>query len=413
MFAFIARQPILDRKKEVFAYELFFRDGKNNCFPNVQKDEATSKLITKNYQTLELDDISCSKKSFINFQPETLISGLPAFLDPENVIVELVVGKSDENRLLDTCKHVKKMGYKIALEDCNLEPRWNQFLPFVDILKVNTQRENIDFLAKNMNRFTDANVQLIADKVETQESFTIFRDMGFDYFQGYFFVRPESVSNKNLPTSKLALVELIGASSSESFDIGSINSVVEHDAGLSYMLLRFINNPTINKRHKITSLRHALNYMGEVEIKKFVALLALANLSDDKPIELIHLSLVRAKFCDLLGTEKGIGINPPTAYLVGLFSVLDALLDQNMELLIEKLPVVDDIKIALCGGQNNLSMYLILAKAFESSNWLKIIRISKFLEIDQIRLHSLFNEAILWSNGIRRSISPHFPSTIA
>lgn len=413
MFAFIARQPILDRKKEVFAYELFFRDGKNNCFPNVQKDEATSKLITKNYQTLELDDISCSKKSFINFQPETLISGLPAFLDPENVIVELVVGKSDENRLLDTCKHVKKMGYKIALEDCNLEPRWNQFLPFVDILKVNTQRENIDFLAKNMNRFTDANVQLIADKVETQESFTIFRDMGFDYFQGYFFVRPESVSNKNLPTSKLALVELIGASSSESFDIEGINSVVEHDAGLSYMLLRFINNPTINKRHKITSLRHALNYMGEVEIKKFVALLAMANLSDDKPIELIHLSLVRAKFCDLLGTEKGIGINPPTAYLVGLFSVLDALLDQNMELLIEKLPVVDDIKIALCGGQNNLSMYLLLAKAFESSNWLKIIRISKFLEIDQIRLHSLFNEAILWSNGIRRSISPHFPLTIA
>ena len=305
------------------------------------------------------------------------------------------------------------MGYKIALEDCNLEPRWNQFLPFVDILKVNTQRENIDFLAKNMNRFTDANVQLIADKVETQESFTIFRDMGFDYFQGYFFVRPESVSNKNLPTSKLALVELIGASSSESFDIGSINSVVEHDAGLSYMLLRFINNPTINKRHKITSLRHALNYMGEVEIKKFVALLAMANLSDDKPIELIHLSLVRAKFCDLLGTEKGIGINPPTAYLVGLFSVLDALLDQNMELLIEKLPVVDDIKIALCGGQNNLSMYLLLAKAFESSNWLKIIRISKFLEIDQIRLHSLFNEAILWSNGIRRTISPHFPLTIA
>ena len=413
MFAFIARQPILDRKKEVFAYELFFRDGKNNCFPNVQKDEATSKLITKNYQTLELDDISCSKKSFINFQPETLISGLPAFLDPENVIVELVVGKSDENRLLDTCKHVKKMGYKIALEDCNLEPRWNQFLPFVDILKVNTQRENIDFLAKNMNRFTDANVQLIADKVETQESFTIFRDMGFDYFQGYFFVRPESVSNKNLPTSKLALVELIGASSSESFDIEGINSVVEHDAGLSYMLLRFINNPTINKRHKITSLRHALNYMGEVEIKKFVALLAMANLSDDKPIELIHLSLVRAKFCDLLGTEKGIGINPPTAYLVGLFSVLDALLDQNMELLIEKLPVVDDIKIALCGGQNNLSMYLLLAKAFESSNWLKIIRISKFLEIDQIRLHSLFNEAILWSNGIRRTISPHFPLTIA
>ena len=413
MFAFIARQPILDRHKEVFAYELFFRDGKNNYYPNVEREEATTKLITKNYQTLNLDDISCSKKSFINFQSETLMNGLPASLDPENVVVELVAGKNDDSNLLDMCKHVKNMGYKIALEDCSLEPSWNEFLPFVDMLKVNANHQNLDFLEKNVNRFTDANVQLIADKVDTQESFSIFRDMGFDYFQGYFFARPESVSNENLPTSKLTLVELMGASSSESFDVESINNVIEHDVGLSYMLLRFINNPTINKRYKITSLRHALNYMGEVEIKKFIALLALANLSDDKPLELLHLSLVRAKFCDLLGTEKNIGSNPPTAFLVGLFSMLDALLDQKMETLIEKLPLVDEVKEALCGGQNDLSVYLMLVKAFESGNWLKVIRISKILDVDQKLLHSLFNKAILWGNGVRRSISPHFPETKA
>jgi EAL and modified HD-GYP domain-containing signal transduction protein len=205
--------------------------------------------------------------------------------------------------------------------------------------------------------------------------------MGFDYFQGYFFARPESVSNENQPTSKLTLVEIMGASSSGSFDVESINSVIEHDVGLSYMLLRFINNPTINKRYKITSLRHALNYMGEVEIKKFIALLALTNLSDDKPLELLHLSLVRAKFCDLVSTEKNIGCNPPTAFLVGLFSMLDALLDQEMESLIVKLPLADEVKEALCGGQNNLFMYLMLARAFESGNWLNVIRIYKILEI--------------------------------
>jgi EAL and modified HD-GYP domain-containing signal transduction protein len=413
MFAFIARQPILDRDKKVFAYELFFRDGKNNCYPSVERDTTTSKLIAKNYQTLNLDDISCSKKSFINFQPETLMNGLPASLDPENVVVELLADRSGDSSLLDMCKHVKKMGFKIALEDSSLEPRWNEYLPFIDLLKVNTNTENLDFLTKNVNRFIDANVQLIADKVDTQNSFNTFRDMGFDYFQGYFFARPESVSNKNLPTSKLTLVELMGASSSESFDVESINNVIEHDVGLSYMLLRFINNPTINKRYKITSLRHALNYMGEVEIKKFIALLALANLSDDKPLELLHLSLVRAKFCDLLGAEKNIGSNPPTAFLVGLFSMLDALLDQQMEHLIEKLPLVDEVKEALCGGQNDLSMFLMLAKAFESGNWLKVIRISKILNIDQKLLHSLFNEAILWGNGVRKSISPHFPASKA
>lgn len=411
MFAFIARQPILDRNKEVFAYELFFRDGKNNCYPDVERDEATSKLIAKNYQTLRLDDISCSKKSFINFQSETIMNGLPTSLDRDNVVVELIAGKSDVSSLLNMCKHVKNMGYKVALEDCDLKPNWNEFLPFVDMLKVNTNHENIDSLAKNVDRFIDANVRLIAEKVDTQDSFNIYRDMGFDYFQGYFFARPESVSNENLPTSKLTLVELIGASSGESFDIESINSVVEYDAGLSYMLLRFINNPSINKRYKITSLRHALNYMGEVEIKKFIALLALANLSDNKPLELLHLSLVRAKFCDLLGNEKNIGSNPPTAFLVGLFSMLDAILDQKMEVLVKKLPIVDEVKEALCGEQNNLFLYLALVRAFESGNWLKVIRLSKILEIEQKLLHSLFNEAILWGNSVRQSISPHFPTS--
>tara|TARA_R110000868_G_scaffold58310_12_gene180201 strand:+ start:342 stop:1583 length:1242 start_codon:yes stop_codon:yes gene_type:complete len=413
MFAFIARQPVLDREKEVFAYELLFRDGKNNCYPEDEREATTNKLVARNYLHLGLDDISCNKKSLINFQAERILQGFPPSLDPENVIVELYDGIFNHDSLLTICKHVNKMGFKLAIEDNRLDPKWNDFLPYVDMVKVNTTLSDYDAVAKNVQRYKDTNVQLIAEKIETPQDFTIFKDMGFDYFQGYFFARPESVTQQNLPTSKLTLVELMGASSSASFDIDSINSVIEHDVGLSYMLLRFINNPMINKRYKITSLRHALNYMGEVEIKKFIALLALANLSSDKPSELIHLSLVRAKFCDLVGIEKNIGSNPPLGFLVGLFSLLDALLDQDMASLIDKLPLVDEVKIALCGGQNDLSMYLLLVKAFESGNWLKVIRLSKILEIDQKRLHSLFNEAIIWGNGVRKSISPHFPASKA
>ena len=411
MFAFIARLPILDRCREVFAYELFFRDGKNNCYPSAERVDITAKHTAKNCQTLSLDDISCNKKSFITFRSETLMNGLSASLNPENVVVKLVTSQKDGNSLLDMCKHVKKMGFKIALEDCSLTPSWNEYLPFIDMLKVNSNNGNTAFLERNINQFIDADVQLVADNVETLDDFNTFKSIGFDYFQGYFFAKPAFMSNENLPTSKLTLVELVGASSSESFDVESITNVIEHDVGLSYMFLRFINSPALNKRYKITSLRHALNYMGEVEIKKFTALLALANLSDDKPLELLHLSLVRAKFCDLVGTEKNIGSNPPVAFLVGLFSMLDALLDQEMESLIVKMPLVDDVKEALCGGQNDLSVYLMLVKAFESGNWLKVIRISKVLEIEQKLLHSLFNEAILWGNGVRKSISPHFPKS--
>ncbi len=410
MFAFIARQPILDREKEVFAYELLFRDGKRNCYPDTIRDEETTKLIAKNYLTLGLDDISCNKKAFINFQSETLMKGLPSSMEPENVVVELVDTSFSHDGLLNICKHVKNLGCKLALEDYQLDPKWSDCLPYVDIVKVNTVQNNHDNISKNVHRLLDANVKLVAEKVETQQDFLIYRDMGFDYFQGYFFARPESVTQKNIPTSKLTLVELMGASSSESFNVDSINSVIEHDVGLSYMLLRFINNPMINKRYKITSLRHALNYMGEVEIKKFIALLALANLNDNKPIELLHLSLVRAKFCDLIAIEKNIGNNPPTGFLVGLFSLLDALLDQDMKTLLEKLPLVEQVKDALCGEKNELSVYLLLVKAFESGNWLKVIRIAGVLDIDQKRLHSLFNEAIVWGNGVRKSISPHFPA---
>ncbi len=175
------------------------------------------------------------------------------------------------------------------------------------------------------------------------------------------------------------------------------------------MLLRFINNPMVNKRYKITSLKHALTYMGEVEIKKFIALLALANLADDKPMELLHMSLVRARFCDLVAKDRGIGDNPPTGFMVGLFSLLDALLDQKMQDLVTKMPIVDEVKFALCGGQNDFTLYLMLAKAFESATWIKVKRLADALQMDQKRLHALFNESILWGNSVRQSVSPHFP----
>ena len=148
-----------------------------------------------------------------------------------------------------------------------------------------------------------------------------------------------------------------------------------------------------------------------VEVKKFIALLSLTNLGDDKPLEIIHMSLVRAKFFDLLSAKRGLKANPPIGFLVGLFSLLDAILDQHMDTLLNQLPIDDDVKFALSGGQNDLSIYLVLAKAFESANWLKVIRIAGLLKIDQKRLHSMFNQAIVWGNGLRQSVSPHFPES--
>ncbi|WP_026376481.1 EAL and HDOD domain-containing protein [Aestuariibacter salexigens] len=411
MFAFIARQPILDREKDVFAYELLFRDGKGGTYP--KEDPAKADLIAKHYHTLGLNDIACDKTSFINFSSDTLLERFPTSLDPETVVIEIDEDPSNNHTLISACRHIKDMGYKLALDDPGLLSGKSSLLPIIDVVKVDIVKSNYDIIEQNLPRFLDADVTLVAEHVDSQRDFSICRELGFNYFQGYFFAKPENLKPvAPLPASKMTLVQLIGESSSSEFSIDKVNDIISRDAALSYMLLKFINNPTINKRYKINSLRHALTYMGEVEIKKFVALLALANLGDDKPMELLHMSLVRAHFCDLVAKEKGIGSNPPTGFLVGLFSLLDALLDQKMEQVLSQIPLVEEVSDALLGKKSELSMYLALVKAFESATWLNVIRLAEALNIDQKRLHSLFNEAIVWGNSVRQSISPHYPAAV-
>ena len=404
MFAYVARQSILDANKNLFAYELLFRDGKSNCFPEIEPDEATSKLLTGSQLSLGVEEIADDKLAFINFHEDTLLYRFPTFLDPQNVIIEIVETVPISERLVEACRHIKNLGYKIALDDHDFDPKWDVFLPHVHIVKIDIQASDYDTIVANIDKLKAAGVKLVAEKVETYQEFETYKAMGFDYFQGYFFAKPEVIKQKNIPSSKLLMMELMNVSSSRNFDFDKINDIITRDVALSYMLLRFINNPLVNKRHKITSLRHALTYMGEIEIKKFIALIALANMGDEKPTELIHLSLVRAKFCELTAAACNESENPPKGFLVGLFSLLDALLDQTMDDLMSKLPLSEELKDALRGMQSSLRDYLGLARAFENGNWENVKRISAKIEIKQQMAHTFYNESIKWGKSMTQSI---------
>ncbi|MEG3767414.1 EAL and HDOD domain-containing protein [Alteromonas sp. 14N.309.X.WAT.G.H12] len=410
MFAFIARQPILDREKDVFAYELIFRDGKGGAYPELAPEKA--KFIAQHFHPLGLDDISGDKKSFIHFNPETLISRFPTSLNPESVIVQLNDPMTPSEGLLNACSHIKTLGFKIAIDDPLMMSVKHEIFPLIDIVKVDVTKTKYDLIERTIPPFLEANISVVAEQVNTHEDFDSCRSLGFDLFQGYFFSQPEARIQRHLPASKMNLVDLMGESSQHDFSIGRINQIIERDAALSFLLLKFINNPTVNKRYKITSLKHALTYMGEVEIKKFIALLSLANLSDDKPLELIHMSLVRAKFFDLLSQQRGMHTDPPVGFLIGLFSLLDALLDQDMPDVLKQLPLTDEVNDALLGKSNEFNSYLALTRAFEGALWMNIIQQSKVLNIDQKQLHALYNQAIQWGNGVRATISAYFPKPI-
>ncbi|GBL03830.1 EAL and HDOD domain-containing protein [Glaciecola sp. KUL10] len=407
MFAYIARQAIYDLEKQVYAYELLFRDGVSNCFPDISPDEATSNMIANSHLTMGVEDITLNKHAFINFHQNTLLYRFPSTLDPLNVVVEIVETVEVDSELLKACEHIRNLGYRIALDDYDFAPRWEPLIELCNFIKIEAELiENANLKQlKKIRELKDKGIKLVAEKVETLEQFQKYKTMGFDLFQGYFLARPEVVKHKSLDAALTSIIELVGISTSPDFDINKVNDVIEKDVGLSFKLMRFINNPTFNKRNKIESLSHALKYMGSVELKKFIALLALANLKGEKPEDLITLSLIRAKFCALMSLAANQKDNPPNSFILGLFSYLDALLDQPMESLMPKLPVSDVIKDALLNPKSvsKLANQLRLCRAFELADWENIEKLSTTIELDTEELYEMHYTAMKWTNDVKNS----------
>lgn len=407
MFAFIARQPILDKDQDLFAYELLFRDGANGAYP--EHDPKKAELISERFNTLGIDDISGNQRAFINFLPDTLIHRFPEELSPDNIIVELTQNPAVNTSLMNACESLRESGYQLALNDNHLQSSVLSPYPYIDIVKVDITKVSTEMLEKHVPVLAASGIQLVAEQVSSLDQFAMCRDLGFDYFQGYFFTQAFTRTAKALPSSKITLLELMSESATDLFDLEKVASIIERDAALSYMLLRFINNPMINKRQQITSLRHALHYLGEVDVKKFIALLSLASLNDTKPVELLQVSLVRAKFCELFELHQHGKKKAMSAFIVGLFSLLDTILDGDMPSILERLPISDDIKQALLGVVGDYAHYLETVKAFESGLWGKIITHSEKLNISQKDLHGIFNDSIRWSNEMRQALSDFFP----
>lgn len=400
MYCYLARQPIFDTAKNLYGYELLFRDGVQNSFPDVNADEATSKLITEHHLLMGVEKITSGHLAFINFSADTLIHHFPTSINPASMVIEVLETVPISSELLTACKELHRMGYKLALDDHDFEPRWDIFLPYISYIKVDVRQFNILQISKYVSRVKHHNVTLLAEKVETQQEFEKLQQLGFQLFQGYFFARPEMLKHKKIASSKLNLLLLIAESSKIRLDFEKLTHIVERDLGLSYKLLRFVNSASFARAQAIGSLKHAMVYMGEAELKKFIALLALANLKEDGPTELLNMSVVRARFCDLLSLKCGDPENPPAAFLTGLFSLVDALLEQPLQDLLNDLPILPEIKAALTAEEGSLGQYLKLAKAFESGLWQQQQALTMELFGQAADLHTMYLDAVSWTAGL-------------
>jgi len=398
MYSYVARQAILNEQQEVIAYELLFRDGKSNSFPNIDPNQATSNILSDNHLTLGIEQVTGELPAYINFHTETLIKRFPSFLDPKKIVIEILEGVEIGPELIAAIKNLKTKGYTLALDDYDFDEKWEILFPYIDMIKVDVLAFTILQISKLIRKLSRNEVILLAEKVETAEQFAQLKMLGFKYFQGYFFARPEMLKQRKLTNAKKNILDLINQASQVKLNYDAISELFSTDPGLTYKLLRFINSPTYGTSQEITSLKHALIYLGELELKKFIALLALSDLSEGKCSEVMRLSLIRAKFCEIVSCEKQDIENPPKAFLTGILSLIDGILDHDLEFVLGVLPIHEDIKSALRNEDNYLNHYLALAKLIEQGKWQESEKVIHHLQLSNEFAYTSHQEALAWSD---------------
>lgn len=398
MYFYAARQPILNTEKELFAYELLFRDGVDNVFPDIDEDEATSRIIEGTQINVGIEEFTDHKPAFINFTLDTILKRYPTMMSPESVVVEILETVQPGKRLLAAVQELKSRGYTIALDDYEHKPVWKHFFPHIDIIKFDLRAMPLAEIASIVNELKEfPNIDLLAEKVETQEEFEQCKAMGFKYFQGYFFSKPELVKAKSLSPAQMTLAELLYETSNKNIDLPKITQIFERDVNLSYKLLRYSNSAAFKRRAEISNIKQALVVLGQHELKKFLSLLFTAQVNNSKPDELLKMAMVRARFCELLATEDG-NEDSSKAFLAGMMSLIDAILDESIEKILEQLPLSVEIKEALTENQGRLADFLNLATAYERGNWQQESEYEKCMTFGCSKVPELYADAVNWAD---------------
>ncbi len=397
MDAFIARQPILDQQKNVFGYELLFRSGAENYFRPVDGDRATAILIDDAVHLHSVEKLTNGSKCFINFTRKAMIDGLYTVLPAASTVVEILETVELDDELLNACRKARELGYALALDDYILDPRFAPLLSLITLLKVEfpalTHADQLTVVASA----AEYGFKLLAEKVETPEQFEEAVSLGYDYFQGYFFCKPQMQRARRIPKSRAQCLRLLRKVSEPEFDVDSIEELLRSDLTLSYKLLRYLNSPAFRRTKTLNSIRHAITTLGQQPLRQWVSLIAVEELSSEKPLELMKTCLIRARFCELVGS-RSLGMKyAADCFVVGMFSLLDAILDQPMIDLTGELNLPDPVRLALLGQDSPLLPFLKLTLAIESVQWAEISQLSDEIRIEVADLQALHLDAIEWA----------------
>ena len=404
MDVFLARQPIFDEKMNVIAYELLYRAGNDNEANFLNGESATGEVIINSLVLLGLDKITGGKKAFINFTKDTIIKELPKLFSSDSLVVEILEDVVPTNEFISECLVLKELGYTIALDDFISEYEYDEIINLSDILKVDFLLTSVDERKLIIEKYRNRNIKFLAEKVETKEEYIEAMEMGYSYFQGYFFSKPVVLSSNDVRTFSATYARILNELNNEEPDYIILGEIIETDMAMSYKLLRLINSPAFSSRNKISSITHALTMLGLKEIRNWISLLMIRDLGKEQPSEVIITSLIRGKMCELLSKETSLKSRSSEAFLMGLFSLIDVILSRRLDELIDELPLSQDIKDALVDEESDFSNVLSIVKCYEHGEWDVLKILLEKLNINFEKIYYIYLEAIDWVEIIEKSI---------
>ncbi|SDC49650.1 EAL and modified HD-GYP domain-containing signal transduction protein [Pelagirhabdus alkalitolerans] len=404
----VAKQPILDRHRQVFAYELLYRSEQpNQVFDG---DQATIEVMVNAFLNIGLDRLTGQSDVFVNFTDNLLQEGVIEQFQPDDIVIELLESIQLNERVIKLIKRLATKGYRFALDDVTAElfDEWYEagLLPHLTYLK-------IDFL-----QFTDKqkrkevvwavrhqfpHIQLIAEKIETEAMFQEALELGYDFFQGFFFMRPQLMESFEIPSFYYTYIQLIQQIDREEVELTEVASIIQNDLSLAYKLLRLINSPFYRRLERINSIERAVVLLGPKEIKKWLYVLALREHHDYMEVpelnELIVSSYYRAKMSEQLAILLNLN-KSQEAFLIGYFSQLPAILRQPLDKLIQELSLDREIEAGLLEEKSELTPIYQLAVAYEQANWCQVDELADQLNFDKQAIIPIYKDAQNWAQSI-------------
>jgi len=377
----IGRQAIFDAQLQVIGYELLYRSSQVNAATFSDGDAVTARVMLNAFLEIGLDQLVGPHRAFINLTTKFLRDQLCEDLPKDRVVLEILENIPMENSVLEAMARLSSQGFTVALDDFEYHEGLRPMVEQCHMVKLDVMALGLERLAAQVAQLRPFNVKLLAEKVETQEEFEFCKGLGLDYYQGYFFSKPVIVEGASIPPNQMAILTLVGKLQNPDTGMGEIEDIIRQDVALSYKVLRYVNSAFFSLSKKVDSIRQAACLVGMARLKTWATLLVMAGL-DNKPLELLMMALVRAKMCE----EIAFALKESDAdeyFTVGLFSVLDALLDKPMDevlALVELSPSSRSALLELSGQMGTVLEYVL---AYERGDWDAIH--SRSLQMDILR----------------------------